>query len=413
MKFKSNIKCECLDFVEGAHQNRVYPLMYCHMEISGKLDIEKLKNAVRISGEYVPQILYAYDFRRNRFTDRGFTIGDVFQTDAWGFRRHPVWDLSRQPQLKIAVHCREDGSEVIIGMSHIVTDGAGFLQYIYLLAALYNGRRTGTHLKNTRDISRLLKEIRVYRRTDQERHRKTKCREPLLTCSTGTRYYLVKRTISPGDFKKLHRKAKQYHVTINDVFMTAYARVIAGILHKDQVVIPCPADLRRFESKSRELTVANMTGIYRDIVINCEPGRDFTSILLQVHLEMELQKARFRCFKGIHILDSAYRFVPGFILGKIIRKAYQPSPVSYTNIGVIEQEKLFFQGCDVKNCIITGTYRQPPDFQLNVSSFRNICTLNCALIGGERTRAAAENILELTAEEVLDWAKTRVFSGTL
>ena len=31
---------------------------------------------------------------------------------------------------------------------------------------------------------------------------------------------------------------------------------------------------------------------------------------------------------------------------------------------------------------VTGTYRLPPDFQLSISTFRNICKLTCTLVGG-------------------------------
>lgn len=191
---------------------------------------------------------------------------------------------------------------------------------------------------------------------------------------------------------------------MNDAFMTAYARVIAKIQHKDQVVIPCPADLRRFQKIADiELTVANMTGMYRNIVINCAPQYDFTTILSQVHIEMELQKSRFRCFKGIQILNRSYRIIPNSILEKIIKAMYRLPSISYTNIGVIEHEKLFFQECHVKECIITGSYRQSPDFQLTISSFRNICTLNCTLIGDEETKIAAENVLRQVTAELLEW----------
>lgn len=400
---KTYTKCECLDFVEAAHRNRVYPVMYCHMEIEGKFDIEKLKNAVQISSEYIPEILYAYDFKRNRFVNRGFTLENVIQRDIFHFEDYPVWDLSSQPQLKIIV-LRGEESKIIFCMSHILSDGAGFLQYLYLVTALYNGNCL-EELKNNRDISGLLQGIYVQSRTEQTKYAKLKTVEPLQPHSVGRVYYLVKSTISSEDFKRLHRKAKQYHVTLNDVFMTAYARVIGKIQHRNQVVIPCPADLRRFQKMDdRDLTVANMTGMYRDITINCAPQYDFTTILLQLHIEMELQKSRFRCFKGIQILNRCYRIIPNFILEKIIRAMYRLPSVSYTNIGVIEHEKLFFQECNIKECMITGSYRQSPDFQLTVSSFNNICTLNCTLIGDEETKIAAEKILSLVTAELLEWA---------
>lgn len=64
-KKKKCTKCESLDLVEVSHRNRIYPLMYCHMEIAGNLDIGRLKKAVQESSKYVPEILYAYDFKHN------------------------------------------------------------------------------------------------------------------------------------------------------------------------------------------------------------------------------------------------------------------------------------------------------------------------------------------------------------
>ena len=51
-------KCESLDFVEAAHGHKVYPLMYCHMEVEGNLDISRLRSAIARSCQYVPEILY-------------------------------------------------------------------------------------------------------------------------------------------------------------------------------------------------------------------------------------------------------------------------------------------------------------------------------------------------------------------
>ena len=76
-KQTNKIPCECLDFVEASHRHRVYPLMYCHMEIIGHLDIERLKQSVSLSSEIVPEILCAYDFKKNCFVDLGYTADNV------------------------------------------------------------------------------------------------------------------------------------------------------------------------------------------------------------------------------------------------------------------------------------------------------------------------------------------------
>ena len=402
---KKYTKCQCLDFVEAAHRKQVYPLMYCHMNIVGELDVDQLKKAVQMSSNYIPEILYSYDFRHNRFVDYGFTFEHVIQMDDSNFDDNPVLDLGTQPQLKIIIRRKGKERTIIFCMSHILSDGAGFLQYLYLLASLYNGDCPREDLKNKRNIEQFLTGIYVQPQTEQTKYGKKESVQPLRPYSPGIQCYLIKRIISQKEFMKLHSKAKRCHVTLNDVFMTAYARVIAAIQNTSKVIIPCPADLRRFYEQEKEcLTIANMTGVYRNIVIECESQYDFSTVLSQVSIETKLQKSRYRCFKGIRILAGIYRIIPHPLLEIIIRKTYQLLPVSYTNIGIIDHEKLFFRNCEIRDCIITGTYRKPPDFQLTVSSFQDVCTLNCTFVGDAETKVIAEDILERVAKELLEWA---------
>lgn len=397
-------KAGCLDFVEAIHRDHVYPVMYCRIRLAGRFEIGKLKEAVWTSGIYIPELWCSYDFRHDRFVRRGFTLEDIVQAGDIDPGNLCTWDLGRQPQLKITVDCRREETELILGMSHLLSDGAGFLQYLYLLASLYNGAVPKTGRKNRRELPYRQKEFQVQRRTEQTRYGRAKRADALLPCSAGTEYYLVKRTIAPGEFQRLRVKAKQHQVTMNDIFMTAYARVITRMQGRERVNLACPADLRRFwKTEDHGLTVANMTGLYRNVVIECDPKYDFTSTVLKVHIEMELQKSRRRCFEQISLLDGLYSVIPHTVLGKLVRTAYRPLPVSYSNIGVIRHDMLMFGDCDIIDCVITGSYRYSPDFQLTVSTFRDVCTLNCALIGDAKSKAMAGRILDRIVKELLEW----------
>ena len=131
--------CECLDFIEATYRDRVYPLIYCHLTIKdGHLDIEKLKDAISISTRYIPELLYTYDYNQAHFIERGLTARHCIITDKADSVKKMRWDLSNDTQLKIFI-CQEAEREiVVIGISHILNYGIGFLQYLYLLASLYN-----------------------------------------------------------------------------------------------------------------------------------------------------------------------------------------------------------------------------------------------------------------------------------
>lgn len=396
-------KCESLDFVEAVHSNRVYPLMYCRMVIQGNLDIEKLKDAVYLSSQYVPEILYTYDFKRAGFVNQGLTVENVFILNRFGLEADFRWDLCENAQLQISIYKEEQQNIIVIGMSHILSDGAGFLQYLYLLAALYNGTPLDSKIQNTRNISSLLKNIRIQPPTEQ-----TKCGRRIDVVSlrpfnNGTRFFCLNSTIAPNDLTAIHVKAKKSGATLNHAFIAAYARVIARLQNTDKVVLPCPADLRRFQPEQDNLTVANMTGIYKRIVVEINPQHTFSETLAQVCIEMNLQKGRYRCFAGMQLLNFTFHKTPRFILQKAIRAGYPLRPVSYTNMGIINHEKLYFQDCSIKKCFLTGTYRLPPDFQLSVSTFRNTCTLNCTLIGEDSDESSGQFILEQVKKELLKW----------
>lgn len=398
-------KCEGIDFVEAAHSDRLYPLMQCHMELDGDLDTKRLIKAIIQSTQYVPEVLYTFDFKCGCFINQNISADRVLITDPVDMSKACSIDLSQHPQLRIIKGTGENKHTVIFIMSHILADGVGFLQYLYLLVSLYNGEPPNKSMQNSRDITPILKNIRVQPKTEQTKRGKRVIVSPLRPFSYGKNYYCLKNTIDSNNFEIIHRKAKQHEATLNDVFITAYARVIARLQSIDKVVIPCPADLRRFQPAGNGLTVANMTGVYKRITIEVNPEEPFTSTLMQTHIEISLQKSRYRCFADLRLLDSAFHIVPRPILKKSIKAFYQIQHVTYTNIGVIDDSKLNFKGCNIKSCFMTGSYRQPPDFQLTVSTFRNICTLNCSMIGATGDEKIGQDILEQIRQELLTWIR--------
>lgn len=395
--------CQCLDFVEASHRRRAYPLMYCRMDMLGRLDVDRLKRSVLLSSKAVPEILYAYNFKRSGFVDLGHTPDDAVRCDMRKTEALPQQDLTSHPQLQIFVVPKEEHTLVIAAMSHILTDGQGFLQYLYLLAALYNGGRLDQDIKNVRDVSPLLENIRVLPPTEQARRYGRLPVPALRSAKRDCRPLCLTVRISDSDMELIRQRAKRFGVALNDVFMTAYARVIARLKNISTVVLPCPADLRRFHPGSNALTVANMTGTYRKIAVEVPEGCSFSRTLQQVHIEMELQKSRYRCFEGIQALNRAFYKVPRLLLKQAIKAAYRLPPVSYTNFGVVDHEKLRFKGCTIENCFLTGTYRLAPDFQLTVSTFQNKCTLNCTLMGGTGDEQNGRYILEQVRGEILRW----------
>lgn len=399
MKRKTDsIRCECMDLLEIAHSDRIYPVMYCKMEIEGNLDLKRLKKAVEISAEFVPEILYSVDFQRGIFVNRHLTVDDVICVKNDDVYRDSKWDLSADTQLKIFISHRDHLDHMIIGMSHILADGRGFLQYLYLLSAIYNDEKKDIRFKNHRDIKIVMKHAPFFLPKGPRMKNKTVCAN-----HNGNKKYDICCRINSMDLKKICQKAESLQVSLNDVFMTVYARVILRYLEEREMTLPCPVDLRQAESVSGKLTIGNMTGMYRAILITVEEKDSFDTTLKQVHKEIRQQRMKKLYFQGIPWLRFIYHKVPSAVLVRMIRKNYSACPTSYTNIGEIDTEKLQFTGCDIKSCYMTGTYRKSPDFQLSVSTFQDVCTLNCMLSGNQQRAREGKKFLIEIKRELLNW----------
>lgn len=392
------LSCGCMALTQIAHKDRIYPVMYLRMVLRGRLDQERLKRAVNRSASYVPEILYCVDFQKGRFINRNWTADRVICTGAHTDEDIFDWDLSSDVQMKIWIRRGKDSENLVIGMSHIVTDGNGFLQYLYLLCAIYNGEEPGADLKNERDIKAALEKapkapflIKSGRGSEIR---------GLSGAPDGKAPYCVCRLIGENEFAELSAGAKMLHVSVNDVLMTAYARVLSRLLKEKTVVLPCPADLRRRSGLAGKLTVGNLTGAYRSVPIVVSDGDSFLETLRQVHEELHRQSEKHLCFRGLRLLHFAYGGIPSAFLAGMIRMVYKICPVSYSNIGKIDADRLRFFECNTESCYLTGGYRKEPDFQLTVSTFKNRCTLNSTRIGGAQGKKEAEMILEAVRKEL-------------
>lgn len=393
-----------MDFIETAHRDRVYPFIYFHIALYGEINIARLTEAVRISSLYVPEILFAYDFGQGKFLDKGLTADCAVIAGSQAFGCGWRWDLSTGPQLKIGITQEDGKSSVLIGISHILSDGAGFLQYLYLLAALYNGDPVSCAFVNVREIGPLLNMVKVGPATQQERNGKRADAQKFSLTGRGELYQCLAVTLNADAMKAIQAKAKRMGATLNDVFLAAYARAVASEWNVNQVLLPCPANLRCWRPMPDALTVANMTGMYR-LAVELGPQHQLSEVLQQVQIEMVLQKTRRRCFSGISFLHRVSPYTPVVLLEYLCRKFYHILPLSYTNFGVIDTERLHLKNCVIEKCFLSGTYRTAPDFQLSVSTFQGVCTLSSSMIGSAQRISKGQDILERVKEELTNWTR--------
>jgi NRPS condensation-like uncharacterized protein len=391
-----------------AQAEYLYPLVFCHLELDGHIDIPRLKDAITQSCQIVPEVLCSFDVKKKRWIDRGLTADAVVLEDTHDLGNGWRWDLLSDTQLKISVCHHAKGDSLVFALSHILSDGTGLKQYLYLLADIYNSGTVLTQIKNNRDISLFIggihpkplpMRIRISK-ADGAKHLPFDDRNDYASPEGEEYGSCLRERVSTDELAALKVHVKSLGCTVNDALLAAYARVAARILDTDFVVLPCPANLRQFFTEEPALTIANMTGSYvLPVTIGSDDGFDAT--LKQIHESLRLRKKYRRPFTKIRAVELVCRMLPSAIVYILIRKFNYILPISYTNMGIVDNQKLRFEGCAATDCFLTGSYRHSPDFHLSVSTFRDNLSLCATVLGSDRRRELCQDALKHIKKELV------------
>lgn len=390
---------EALDWLQGIYREPYIPIVYAFITFQTAIDSDRLKQAVSRTAAIVPQILCGYDDRNNRWLPSGHDCDSLVQSLLPGEEHSSgrLWDLRAGPQLKLFVSPRLEGGRLCIGMSHILADGAGFLQYLALLCRFYNHpEQEEQPLLNERSIYPLLCRHVLRNMGRMAKRPPRQNGEPWLPPGVGSpSLHTLKVTLSAPQLVAARKTAKVLGVTLNDLFMAAYVHALGKVISSSEIVIPCPANLRRFDRGRRhpKLTVANMTGKYLCRVPLVQ-GQTLADTALLIHALMKQLKADSACFASIPLLQVLYALLPKRLVRPMIKRVYTVEATSYSNLGEVDEQAICFQGATITECYLGGTYRPAPSFQVSISFFKNICTLSANMLGADNQKEAGLQVLE-------------------
>lgn len=416
---KDKIKAQpfdCMQYFYGAVQK---PLIRCLVRFSGHINESALRRAVDLSISAVPLISCCFDEHSHCWRKRGFHSGNVLHTieaeaengsekAAQKALLSPI-DFAREPQLKIFLVKTKEKDCLCIIISHMISDGGGFKQYLYLLAGLYSkcaedpayceppaplGRRgLGQLLQNLsfRDQCAAL-----FAEMDSAKQ------DPAMRLSLKgdpSSPLIVIRRIEADSFVRMKRFAKINQVSINDLLLTAYARAARRMSGCKTVTVPCPVDLRKYKKPNQICGICNLTGNYTCRVSISE--RDsFSTTLNEVSRQMQKKKGSVSCLKGPMLYHILFHLVPFRAMQKLF---YRISPVpvtSYTNLGILEQTKFGFGNLGIEDAFLSTAVKSAPYFQVSVSTYCDCCTLTSSIYGTDEDRKTVALFLRRMTDEL-------------
>ena len=405
---KQKIHTEAFELMQHFYSSAHRPLIRALICFSGRLDPDLLRRAVDLSTSSLPLARCVFSPETHRWENRGFgadRIVHVTDSEEEDKAESLLLDTIRsdsEPQLKIHLVRGPESDTLCVILSHMITDGTGMKQYLYLLASLYRRcRHTSGCIVPPEPLDRDIGQIF---RGMGPAERLRILRSPLPLQKQEPEMFLpmekeqgkpvtVQRRIGGEFFTGMRRYAKRTGATINDLLMTAYGRTHYAMTNCPDFTIPCPVDLRRYLPKDARCGICNLTGNYycRFQINKQEP---FEATLRKVTDQMTAQKKSRDCLKGPMLLDLLFSVLPYSAARKMFDRKFAIPVISFTNLGVLDWKRLDFGCGKVVDAYLATAVKHPPSFQVSISTFGGCCTLCSSLCATEKNRQVAQRFLD-------------------
>lgn len=417
MKNEKWFRPEAFELLQYFYGTVHEPLVHALIVFSGRLDEAALCRAVEASAKTVPLLFCVFDAsgRRPRWRRRGFSGADIVKVvfadlasveEAANALLTAKLDFYAEPQIKLTILRAGDTDRLCVVASHLLCDASGLKQYLALLGALYASetgvapmRSFGTNHRKTRALFAgfgLREKLSILAsRYDTKAQKQT----PVLALD-GDRSNprILTRTIPPEEFELVKAFSRKNGASVNDALLAAYLRVLSRTCGERAITIPCPVDLRKYLPQDGNPSICNMTtNLFCSVFI--DPNDRYLDTLKQVTRQMNAQKASPNCLKSVVSLEAAFHVLPFSLLKKEFYRFFTVPKLSYTNLGILEEESLRFGNITPSSAFMTGAIKYSPYFQIAASTFKNALTLSCNLYAATESVQAIEHFLsELHAE---------------
>ncbi|WP_099224642.1 module of peptide synthetase [Listeria costaricensis] len=369
--------------------------LHFYMHLSRPLDWVAFKKAVLSLEKVLPQLFSHFKETTSGawWQESVFAAADVLfyeeteDPDA-AVQRALVRKLSTEngPQFRVTVIRHQDAEHVVFILNHMLADGGGMKELLYHLAENYRrfladpeavieetaGSRS---LKEVFGHFQLLDKWKIM--TDTQENEATAQNNPVLPLEgDDLRPVILTRTISADTFGVLKAYAKQRGATINDLLFAAFIRTLFRKTDAELIDIDCPLDLRKYLNKPAGIAnfTANLLCTMPD-----QQNATFEETLHTVHQQFAEQKDSLKPLHIYYLLDMIHHVFPYPSFKKWMAKLYDIPTTSLTNIGIIDHERLDFGDSEVLTCLMNGSLKYAPYFQVAATTFKNQLTLSTNL----------------------------------
>lgn len=385
--------------------------LHCVIRFENKVNAEVMETSVRRLIKVIPILSRVY------YNDKGNSYWEGNDTREWTdlfivvkqekeFERFTFSKIEEEvgPQIKVCLlQSKQDALSIV--MNHMVTDGGGMKQCVYLLSELYsNIIRTPDYMPDyiidgDRGFQKIIKDIpprdkiKILLFHNKDNNKAGHYKFPM-SSGQNIEPFILEQEILQDSYHKIHEYSKRNNVTMNDVILTAYFRVLSRMLHLkgETLNIPIMIDMRRYLKDKSFKALSNLSSTVI-ISIAVPPGENFKQTLEKVNAEMKAKKDNYLGLNPFLKLDTLYRIGKSKIGFQLLQKSLRNPEICMTNIGILDSKLLSFEGAVVSNAFLCGSIKHRPHFQMSASSFNDKMTFCVNLYGSPEDQENIKNFL--------------------
>lgn len=416
---KKILKAEMWDRMQFLFRNFYDRMVHLKLRYEGEIDEAVLKSAVVYMVERAPVLHSSFNvtaiepyWKTEEYTaDDIVTFHDTDNAEKSADEfLSGIIPFENNVQMRIAVFRQKPNKCVLAVLSnHMCMDGGDFKYFLAKLCANYNalkrkeyalldmktGSRSFEQVYSTFSGKDLKKARSLYKNISKN---KDKVPFPYTKSCDCDKNRIVAREIDADRFAKMKAVAKSMRITVNDAVMALTVRSIYELCElKDDapLTVSCAIDLRRhIEDGGLRGGLTNHTAW-----LACRTqskGDNMRDTVLNVVRAMRRHKHdKFMGLYSLPLLNLAYTILPQDIAEFAIKLGYDNPLLAVSNIGMLGDTKLQFDGTKLTGGFISGATKYKPYFLMSVTTLLGRMTFSTSMRANDADVKIVEDFFDL------------------
>lgn len=414
----NTIKAEMWDRMQFLFRNYYDRMVHTKLVYEGSFDMPTLKNAVLYMVEKAPVLHSSFNTNviEPYWKREDYVIDDIVSyqrvhnadeiADEWLLGVIPY---DNNVQIKIAVFEDDVHSVLAMRVNHMCMDGGDVKYFLATLCENYaNIKARNFSALKMKDGSRSYDQ--VYSKLEGEDLKSAKNLYKNISKSEDKVYFpwsdsvsedtnrIVRRVVDEQSFLALKSIAKKMGMTVNDALMAVVFRTLyelCGLKDDDSLTVSCAIDLRK------HIVEGGLNGGLTNhtawmAVRTLSKGESLQDTLVNVIRSTKgFKRDKFMGLYSLPLLKLAYTILPHDIAEMAIKIGYDNPLIAVSNIGVLDDKKLTFDGMKLVDGFMSGAVKYKPFFLMSVTTLNNRMTLSTAIRGNQKDVEIANRYFDL------------------